>query len=94
MFPDLFAENPASHLIWVVALGIFGVLGVILVVELYDWVRGRLLGLLRREEETVVAPEDEEHWVLREPDSELRRRSYRRIETHRRSWHEGRPNDP
>lgn len=89
MFPDLFAENPASHLIWLVALGIFAVLGVILLVEVYDWVRGRLLGLWRRGGEAAAAPEGDERWVLREPDTELRRRYHRHLEPDRRSLEDG-----
>jgi hypothetical protein len=92
MFPDLFAENPASHLIWVVALGIFAVLGVIVLVEVYDWVRGRLLGLWRRGEARAAAPEGDERWMLREPDGELRRRHHRRLEPDRRTWEDGSPN--
>lgn len=95
MFPELFDPNPASHLILWVAAVLFGVLAVIAVVELLDWLRG----LARRyaaEDDEAPAPaaEDAERWVLREPDTELRRRSFRRVEAHRRTWHEDRPNPP
>ena len=95
MFFALLAPNPASHLVWWVAAGIFGVLALIAVVELLDWLRG----LARRyaaEDDEAPAPEaeDAERWVLREPDTELRRRAFRRVEAHRRTWHEDRPNAP
>jgi hypothetical protein len=87
MFPDLFAENPASHLIWMVALGMFGVLAVILLVEMYDWVRGQVRRLAGGEEERPA--DSEERWVLREPDTELRRRYHRHLEPDRRTLEDG-----
>lgn len=92
MFPDLFASNPASHLIWVIAGLIFAVLGVILLVELADWLRS-LLGRLRGGG-ADAGDGDGERWTFHEPGTELRQRAYHRVEPYRRTWHEGRPNEP
>lgn len=92
MFPDLMAPNPASHLIWVVAGLLFAMLGVILLVEVVDWVRSALRRLRGSD-----APADgggDERWTFHEPSTELHRRGFHRVEPYRRSWYEARPNEP
>lgn len=95
MFPDLFAPNPASHLIWWVAGALFLVLVVMLLVELLDgvrtWMRARRAA---SEDDLPFPPHPEDLFLVREPDTELRRRAPKRIEPYRRTWHEGRPNEP
>ena len=94
MFFALLAPNPASHLVWWVAAGLFGLLAVFALVELRDWLYDRLRRRSAAEDELAGDREDGERWVLREPDTELRRRAFRRVEAHRRTWHEDRPNPP
>lgn len=94
MFPDLFAPNPASHLIWWVAGLLFALLGVILLTEVWDWARG-LVGRWRSGAGGEAAPgTDPDRWQYHEPDTELRHRHHHRVEAYRRTWHEGRPNEP
>jgi membrane protein implicated in regulation of membrane protease activity len=90
----LLAPNPASHLVWWVAAVLFGLLAVFALVELRDWLHDRLRRRSAAEDELTGDREDGERWVLREPDTELRRRTRHRVEPHRRTWHEDRPNAP
>ena len=87
MLPDLFAHNPASHLVWWVAAGLFGMLVLFLVVELLDWLRDKL----RRQ---VVEGEDGVEWGMHEPETTLRRRFYQRLVPILHYVHESRPKHP
>lgn len=83
---------PEPDLIFWIAGLLFGGLGVILVVEIWDWVRARVRAWRSGESigSTLAA---DGHWVYHEPDTELRRRSFHRIEPERRTWKQG-PNKP
>jgi len=84
--------NPASHAIWEVATVLFVILGLIALVEGWDWLRG---AIRRRARRRRGEPElDARYWLYREPDTELRRRHHRRLEARRRAWSEERPNEP
>jgi len=84
--------NPASHAVWEVSRVLFVILGVIALVEGWDWLREALRRRARRHR---GEPElDGRYWLYREPESELRRRHYRRVEARRRTWSEDRPNEP
>jgi hypothetical protein len=88
----LLQPNPASHLIWLVALVAGGVLALFVLYELGE----RAVGALRRRlgggEEAPAGPDDGVR--LAEPDTELRARHHHRVEPARRTWSEGRVNQP
>lgn len=92
MIPALLQPNPASHLIWWVALAAGGVLVLIVLYELGE----RAIEALRRRfgggEEAPAEPDDGVR--IAEPDTELRARHHRRVEPARRTWSEGRVNRP
>ena len=87
MFPDLFSHNPASHLVWWVAAGLFGTLALFALVELFDWLRG-LLHPGRADQE------GHDEWAMREPENPVRRRFYHRLAPFLGNIRDHRPNVP
>ena len=83
-------RNPASHLIWLVAGIALLALSVIVLVEMADWLRGAF----RRRESASEPTEDGAGFHLRPPDTPLRRRFFWKIRPQRRTWSEGRANEP
>jgi hypothetical protein len=94
--PGLLEYNLASHLVWVVA-------GLILILALVIWLWDGLTDLLyavrnwwhgRRGPLTHVDPAKGEGVHLKEPETTVRGRHFRHIVPVRRSWSQGRANDP
>jgi len=91
MFPDLMSHNPASHLVWWVAAGLFGMLVLFALVELLDWLHDRLHDRLH------PGPKDEDEpadWALRAPDDPVRRRYVHRLAPFLGNVRDHRPNAP
>lgn len=81
--------NPVAHAVWWVGGAIFGVLVLILLVEVFDslvraWRRGRGL------ETPPSRPQPGDTFHVGEPAGELRERHHRRIRAIRRTFGEGR----
>jgi len=80
-------HNPASHAIWWVAGAIGLVLGVIVAVEIVDWVRYKVTN--NRETRRIEQFPTGEGFRLEEPDSELRWRFFHRISANPKKWTAG-----
>lgn len=93
-------RNPASRLTWAVAGLALAVLAIVVAVEVVDWIRESLRRWRGRSQDEGPAGTGAQQepfpssFQLREPDTELRRRFFSRIAPRRRSWSEGRVNEP
>ena len=77
--------------VWLVAGLIFLALIVILLVEIYDWVRE---DLDRRRRVRRGEPDFSKPWLLGWGDTRLRERHFRHVDAHPLTFHENRPQDP
>ena len=80
----LHERNPASHAIWLVSGVAMSVLAVIVLVEAVDWLRERRRR--RGPDGDPVCESTPGRRVVREPDTALRRRFFRRLRPRRRPW--------
>ena len=81
---------------WPVVPWIFIILtGLLILMALIDvafWLRDRYRSW-RAGDPAPVTPQPGDTFHVSQPESELRRRSYLRLEPYRRAFHEGRPNE-
>ncbi len=80
-------HSPASHAIWWVAGAIGLVLGVIVAVEIADWVRYKITS--SRETRRIEQSPPGEGFRLEEPNTELRWRFFHRFSANPKKWTEG-----